>query len=128
MQTSSRSETLIPLAQIARPIQPVLDQQKIAAMVSTMRGVACGSSTMSQPDVEQRLAAVEASRRLPPVDVMAVRDPDTGTTQYYAFGGCHRLQAYDQLSRESAEPVMVNCRLLPMTKKQLRLYMGAAVE
>lgn len=127
MQTSRLPESLIPLDQILRPIQPVLDQEKIEAMVSTMRGVAMPSSTISMADATARANNPDVSSRLPPIDVMAVRDSDTKTTIYYAFGGCHRLQAYDRLARESSAPVLVNCRLMPMTKHQLKLYTGVAL-
>ncbi|BAO41457.1 sulfiredoxin [Kluyveromyces marxianus] len=127
MQTSLCKEKSIPLSQIVRPIQPVLDHDKIAAMVSTFKGTARGSATLSEAEAAERVRTLPASERLPPVDVAAVRYPDTGETRYFAFGGCHRLQAYDRLAAESPDhDVAVRCRLMPMTPKQLKLYIGGS--
>lgn len=109
----------LPLSQIRRPIQPVLDLQKIDAMSSTLNGVPMASSTCLLED------AVRLGGELPPVDVLHVRH--NGSSYYFAFGGCHRFQAYEKTRSNSQEP-MVKCKILPATKSQLRLYMGATVD
>lgn len=127
MQTNLCKEKSIPLSQIVRPIQPVLDHDKIAAMISTFKGVPKESRTMTEEQAAERVASLPADQRLPPVDVAAVRYPETGETRYFAFGGCHRLQAYDQLASESAEKdVAVRCRMMPMTPRQLKMYIGGS--
>lgn len=127
MQTSLCKEKNIPLSQIIRPIQPVLDHAKIDAMISTFKGTPKASRTMTEPQAAERVATLPADQRLPPVDVAAVRYPETGETRYFAFGGCHRLQAYDKLASESQEnDIAVRCRLMPMTPKQLKLYVGGS--
>ena len=87
LQSNSVKPTEIPLSEIRRPLAPVLDPQKIDAMVATMKGIPTASKTCS---LEQAEAAASAGE-LPPVDVLGVRVK--GQTLYYAFGGCHRLQA-----------------------------------
>lgn len=114
----------LPLDQIIRPIPPVLDYDKIDAMVSTLNGVPMASKTCAIGDI--------TSGELPPVDVLVVRD--NGITKYFAFGGCHRFQAYDRVNKkgdglkEDGEKTLVKCKILPATKNQLKLYLGASVD
>ncbi|CCE65552.1 hypothetical protein TPHA_0L02000 [Tetrapisispora phaffii CBS 4417] len=112
----------LPLSQIRRPIQPVLDYQKIDAMVSTYKGTPQASKTCSLADAE-----TFKDGNLPPIDVMSVREQ--GQTYYFAFGGCHRFQAYDRLAKESpSHDIMVRCKVMPATRKQLRLYVGTNID
>ncbi|EDO15720.1 hypothetical protein Kpol_1073p6 [Vanderwaltozyma polyspora DSM 70294] len=121
MQSSNLKVTELPLSQIRRPIAPVLDYQKIDAMVSTMKGVPMASKTCS---LEQ---ATDFNGELPPIDVMCVRE--NGQSFYFAFGGCHRFQAYDRLSTELNDPnVKVRVKLIPSTRRQLKLYCGLSVD
>ncbi|AAS52073.1 ADR152C-Ap [Eremothecium gossypii ATCC 10895] len=120
LQSSRLPITLVPLSQIRRPVAPVLDPQKIDAMVSTARGVPAASATCSLEDA----AAMDG--QLPPVDVMHVRHDSAD--YYFAFGGCHRLQAYDRMAQEGQEDVLVRCKLLPATRAQMRTYVGASVD
>ena len=107
--------TYLPLSEIKRPIPPVLDESKIVAMASTLEGKPMASSTCT---LEQ---AVDANGELPPIDVLAVRE--SGRTYYFAFGGCHRFQAY-----ERAGGGKVKCKVLPATKNQLKLYLGGSLD
>lgn len=110
----------IPLSQISRPIAPVLDTAKINAMVSTMQGTPTASKTCT-------LEQAEASEGLlPPVDIMRISDREG--VRFFAFGGCHRLQAYDRIAQSSGEDPMVRCKVIPTTKQQLALYLGSSVE
>ncbi|EEQ38653.1 putative prefoldin subunit [Clavispora lusitaniae] len=117
LQSSNLKEQYVPLSQIRRPIPPVLDQQKIDAMVSTLKGTPTASATCSLENI--------TAGELPPVDVFLVREQ--GKSFYFAFGGCHRFQAYDKLSQEGEEP-MVKARILPATRDTLRVYLGASVD
>lgn len=117
LQSSQLKINYVPLSQIRRPIPPVLDLQKIDAMVSTLNGVPMASATCKIDQI--------TSGELPPIDVFKVRE--LGKDYYFAFGGCHRFQAYDKKSKEAHEP-MVKCKILPATRKTLRVYLGASVD
>lgn len=118
LQSLQLKESYIPLNQIRRPIPPVLDQQKINAMVSTLKNVPMASATCKVEDI--------TTGQLPPIDVFKVKE--FGKEYYFAFGGCHRFQAYDQIQMESEQPVLVRCKLLPATRKTLKLYLGSSVD
>lgn len=117
LQSSNLKEEYVPLSQIRRPIPPVLDHSKIDAMVSTLKGVPKASATCSLENI--------TSGELPPIDVFLVREQ--GKSYYFAFGGCHRFQAYDKLGAEGTEP-MVKARILPATRRTLKVYLGASVD
>lgn len=110
----------IPLSQIRRPIPPVLDYDKIDAMVGTLSGKPMASKTCSLEE------ASEMNGELPPIDVMCVRE--NGENYYFAFGGCHRFQAYERINAQGEQEAMVRCKILPATRKQLRLYVGSSVD
>ncbi|KAI5954164.1 hypothetical protein CANMA_005003 [Candida margitis] len=120
IQTRGLREEYVPLHEIKRPIPPVLDYQKIDAMVSTLKGVPMGSATCKVEDITEG--------ELPPIDVFKIRDK--GKTYYFAFGGCHRFQAYDRLSQGDggSKEIMVKSRIIPATKKTLELYLGSSVQ
>ncbi|AMD20907.1 HDR165Cp [Eremothecium sinecaudum] len=110
----------IPLSKIRRPIAPVLDNAKIDAMVSTSKGVPAASSTCTLEE------ATAMNGELPPVDVMHVIH--NGKEYFFAFGGCHRFQAYERLSRENNTDELVRCKVIPSTRDQMRIYVGASVD
>jgi sulfiredoxin len=118
IQTSQLKISEVPLSQIKRPIPPVLDSQKIDAMVSTLGGSPMASATCSIEEI--------TPGELPPIDVFRIREE--GKDSYFAFGGCHRFQAYDRIAAKENKEVLVKCRLLPATRKTLRLYLGASVD
>ncbi|VEU21716.1 DEKNAAC102547 [Brettanomyces naardenensis] len=113
MQTTGRKIELLPIDQIMRPIPPVLDYCKIDAMVSTLEGVPKASATCKLEDI--------TAGELPPVDVLCVSDK--GKKYYFAFGGCHRFQAYERNGTQQ-----VRCRIVPCTRSMLRIYLGASVD
>lgn len=117
-QSASLKTEYVPLNQIRRPIPPVLDMQKIDAMESTLKGVPMASATCAVENIQ--------SGELPPVDVFLVRQQ--GRSYYFAFGGCHRFQAYDRLSEKGEKDVQVKCRILPATKQTLKVYLGSSVD
>ncbi|QLQ80103.1 hypothetical protein HG537_0D01030 [Torulaspora globosa] len=94
----------IPLSQIKRPIAPVLDESKIDAMETTLQSHAT----------------------LPPLDILQMKNSN-GNVVNFAFGGCHRLQAYDRLARTSGNDPLVRCKVLPVTRQQLALYLGSSL-
>ncbi|CCD23694.1 sulfiredoxin NDAI_0C00330 [Naumovozyma dairenensis CBS 421] len=113
--------TEIPLSQIRRPIMPVLDTQKIDAMVSTMNGIPMASKTCSLE------SAQSMDGKLPPIDVMVVRHNDEN--YYFAFGGCHRFQAYDRQAKDKDDSnYLVRCKLIPATERQLKMYVGGSID
>ena len=118
IQTRGLKEEYVPLHEIKRPIPPVLDYQKIDAMVSTLKGVPMSSATCKVEDITEG--------ELPPIDVFKIREQ--GKTYYFAFGGCHRFQAYDRLSQENDKEILVKSRIIPATKKTLKLYLGSSVD
>ncbi|MCG4627891.1 ParB N-terminal domain-containing protein, partial [Anaerostipes hadrus] len=52
LQSNSVKPTEIPLSEIRRPLAPVLDPQKIDAMVATMKGIPTASKTCSLEQAE----------------------------------------------------------------------------
>ncbi|KAI3405752.1 hypothetical protein KGF56_001359 [Candida oxycetoniae] len=118
IQTRGLKDELVPLHEIRRPIPPVLDHQKIDAMVSTLKGVPMESATCKIEDI--------TGGELPPIDVFKIREE--GKNYYFAFGGCHRFQAYDKISKENGKEVLVKCRILPATRKTLKIYLGSSVD
>lgn len=107
MQTKLAKTAYLPLSEISRPIPPVLDEEKILSMIETLKNSESKENDEDPP--------------LPPVDVLVVKKE--GKTHYFAFGGCHRFQAYDRLQTDK-----VFCRLLPCTVSQLKLYLGSSAE
>lgn len=114
VQSSTLRTELVPLKNIRRPIPPVLDHQKIEAMSATLGGVPTALATCSVENI--------TAGELPPVDVFKVREK--GREYFFAFGGCHRLQAYDQRGPDTP----VRCRILPATRLSLKVYLGASVD
>ncbi|QPG74881.1 hypothetical protein FOA43_002218 [Brettanomyces nanus] len=114
IQTSGNKQIdYLPIEQILRPIPPVLDYCKIDAMVSTLNGVPKESSTCKLENI--------TAGELPPVDVLCVSDK--GKKYYFAFGGCHRFQAY-----EKTKTAKVRCKIVPCTKSMLKIYLGSSVD
>ncbi|KAI5801109.1 ParB/Sulfiredoxin [Geopyxis carbonaria] len=105
----------IHLSQILRPIAPVLDLPKIESMVQTLQNEE--PSHLPVPAPENIILG-----QLPPVDVLHYQSP-TGKDFYFAFGGCHRLQAYERAHVEN-----VNCRVMKVTKQMLKVYLGGSVD
>jgi sulfiredoxin len=90
----------LPLTSILRPIPPVLDEPKITSMAFTLQD----------------------DKHLPPVDVLHYTSP-AGKDFYFAFGGCHRLQAY-----ERAEVRSVECKVMRVSRGMLRVYLGGSLD
>ncbi|KAF8539622.1 ParB/Sulfiredoxin, partial [Trichophaea hybrida] len=108
-----KSQTL-PLSSILRPIPPVLDARKIDSMAQTLKNET--PDFIPSPAPESIIPG-----QLPPVDVLHYRS-STGKDFYFAFGGCHRMQAYEKAQVEG-----VNCKVLRVTKPMLKVYLGGSV-
>ncbi|EKG13539.1 ParB-like nuclease [Macrophomina phaseolina MS6] len=116
VQTKHLPITQLPLADIMRPIPPVIDSPKVDSMVQTLRGEACDYIPSPAPE------KIEPGR-LPPVDVLHYHSKAQGRDYYFAFGGCHRMQAY-----EKAGSQVVDVRCLKVTKPMLKVYLGGSVD
>lgn len=139
VQSSHLPITQLPLASLSRPIPPQIDARKVDSMVQTLHGQTCSYVPTPAPE------RIEAGK-LPPVDVLHYRRRQQQTTStatstatatagteetegqttrdfYFAFGGCHRLRAYEEAGRE-----MVDCRVMEVTKAMLKVYLGASVD
>ncbi|KAI5963331.1 uncharacterized protein KGF55_003123 [Candida pseudojiufengensis] len=119
IQTQGLKDEYIPLNEIRRPIPPVLDHQKIDAMVSTLKGKPMESKTAKLNEI--------TAGELPPVDVFKVREK--GKNYYFIMNSCHRMQAYDRIAKEENKPdLLVKSKVLPATRKTLKLYLGGSVD
>src|ERR1700753_3460188 len=100
IQSSLIPTTQLPLASLLRPIPPVIDPAKVDSMVETLSGKQCTNMPSPAPEV------IEPGK-LPPVDVLhyrsSAKDGSTAKDFYFAFGGCHRLQAYEKAGREMVD-------------------------
>ncbi|KAF4302965.1 hypothetical protein SLS57_010899 [Botryosphaeria dothidea] len=116
VQTKHLPVTQLPLDQILRPIPPVIDSPKVDSMVQTLRGESCDYIPSPAPE------KIEPGR-LPPVDVLHYHSKAQDKDYYFAFGGCHRMQAYDKAGKE-----VVDVRCLKVTKPMLKVYLGGSVD
>jgi len=62
------------------------------------------------------------SPSLPAVDVLYYKSSKTDREFYFAFGGCHRLNALERAGRE-----MVECKVVRVTRGMLGGYLGASL-
>lgn len=110
IQTANLKSTIttLPLSQILRPIVPVLDHSKVDSMVCTL-----------QRDPSE---ATSDPTELPPVDVLHYKSPTKGD-MYFAFGGCHRMKAYEQAGVEE-----VRVKVMKVHKGLLKMYLGASTD
>lgn len=133
IQTRSKSIiTDVPLDQILRPIQPVIDESKVTSMVCTLERAAKqdgGNTPITYETVDQGVVAppspavdISTATELPPVDVLHYKSKAKGD-MYFAFGGCHRLKAH-----EKAGVQMVRAKVVPASKGMLKMYLGASVD
>ncbi|KAF2140458.1 uncharacterized protein K452DRAFT_288541 [Aplosporella prunicola CBS 121167] len=116
IQSRNLPVTQIPLKDILRPIPPVIDSPKVDSMVQTLRGEACSYVPTPAPE------NIEPGK-LPPVDVLHYHSASQNKNYYFAFGGCHRMQAYEKAGNE-----VVDARVMKVTKPMLKVYLGGSVD
>ncbi|XP_020804934.1 putative sulfiredoxin [Drosophila serrata] len=92
----------VPMSVIKRPIPSVLDEQKVASLMETIKH-------------EESEAA-----EVPPIDLLWITGSEGGD-YYFSFGGCHRFEAYKRLQRET-----IKAKLVRSTLGDLYHYMGSS--
>lgn len=134
---------------IRRPIAPVLDEPKIDRMMETMsreydhapqaltdKGKELYAADRPIPESEIDAGRIKANTDsdsdtfdrqqadyddMTPIDVLTLSHK--GQPYYFGFGGCHRFQAYDRSNWD-----LIKVKIVPITKNQLKLYMGSSVD
>lgn len=89
----------IPLGVIKRPLVPSVNEAKVESLCDTIE---------SEP------------AKVPPVTVLWIKGSEGGN-YYYAFGGCHRYEAYKRLGKETIPAIIQKSTL-----ENLKTVLGAS--
>jgi sulfiredoxin len=90
---------LIPLKVIQRPLVPAVNESKVESLCETIE---------TKPE------------EVPPVTVLWIKGSEGGN-YYYAFGGCHRYEAYKRLGKETIPAIIQKSTL-----DNLKTMLGAS--
>lgn len=94
----------VPFAVITRPVPSELDEDKVRSLMNS-------------------IASEEERGAVPPIDVLWVQKSDAASDQprnyYFAFGGCHRYEAYKRLNRSH-----IPCKLIKVDESVLATHTG----
>jgi sulfiredoxin len=89
----------IPIRVIQRPLVPSVNETKVQSLCETIE---------TEPD------------KVPPVTVLWIQGSEGGN-YYFAFGGCHRYEAYKRLQKETIPAI-----LQKSTLANLKTILGAS--
>ncbi|CAF0819132.1 unnamed protein product [Adineta steineri] len=92
----------VPMKDISRPLQSVLDEDKVQSLMKTIQ-------TMENDQI-------------PPIDVLWYEAPNSKNNYFFAMGGCHRWEAYKRLNSET-----IRAKLVKITLNDLKIYFGSSL-
>ena len=94
----------VPIEVIRRPLVPMVDEDKVGSL--------CGALTVGKDG------------EIPPVTVLWVQGSQGGD-YYFAFGGCHRYEAYKRSGRKTIPAIL---QKIPLSTLQTMLGASAPKE
>eukprot|EP01132_Coremiostelium_polycephalum_P004238 gene4238-5306_t len=93
------SVTEMPIHVIHRPIQPILEEDKVLSLMETLKN----------------------NEDVPPIDVNWIVGKNPENNYYFGFGGCHRYEAHKRLGLNT-----IKARIVRSTPEDIRVYLGSS--